>query len=1063
MTRGCCGKCSTNEGCWTVALTFAPSLRAAEEHLAQHEVDIVLLDLGLPDAQGLGAVRRIRAAAPSVPLVVLTGSDDEALGAQTLQEGAQDYLVKGEVEPRGLVRALRYAVERKSMEEAARSMSLEISHSAHHDSLTGLPNRVLFNDRVSQAVALAGRHGNKVAVLFLDLDGFKYVNDSLGHPIGDKLLRSVAKRLLECVGDSDTVSRQGGDEFLVLLSDIHQLEDAAITARRMLEVVAKAHAIDLHDLHVTTSVGVSVYPDDGLDAEALIKNADIAMYQAKEKGRQGYQFFKPEMNLRAVERQSIEEGLRRALERRELAIHYQPKIDLRTGAISGAEALLRWNHPIRGTVSPAQFIPIAEECGLILPIGAWVLRQACEQAQTWTNAGLPATTIAVNVSAMEFLDEGFLASVFRTLDETGLDPRFLELELTESVLMKHADVAASVLRAVRERGVRVALDDFGTGYSSLSYLRKFPLDTLKIDQSFVRQISDLGDDSAIVTAVIGLANTLNLRVVAEGVETSRQLSFLQDCHCDEAQGYYFSKPVPPERFAQLLADGVPAADFCERRDAGVDIGERDDPEKNMAISIPLRETLEDGGGFLSRELAESAEIRMASVVVITSIAICFFVLPFARMQLAHANGFISAYESALVFCDLVVAVLLFGQFHVLRSWSLLALASGYLFTALLASMQALTFPAEFSPAGLLGGGSQSTIRLYSLWHAGFPLFIIAYAILDGERFRFVAPRLSPSRSTTIPILAASGAVVALSAALTLMATTNQNAFMTLISAGHFTFAFAVTASFLWLLSLVALIALWWRRPRTVLDLWLMVVMCTWLLEIVMSNLINSGRYDVGWYTGRLCGLFAAAVLLVVLLLKNNKYYAQLVGMSVRLRATNESLERLSLLDGLTNLANRRLFDAYFEAQIAIASRYKRMLVLVLCDVDSFKAYNDHYGHLAGDECLKRVAEALRSCCRRPADLAARYGGEEFAMILPETDLIGGVLIAEAAREAVARLRIAHGHSMAGPFVSISGGVAALSWEATVTAQQLIAAADQLLFQAKRLGRNRMASVHVRAA
>ncbi|MGQ0486697.1 MAG: sensor domain-containing protein [Hyphomicrobiales bacterium] len=452
---------------------------------------------------------------------------------------------------------------------AARAMALQITHSAEHDFLTGLPNRMLLNDRVDQAIALAPRHGYKVAVLFLDLDGFKHVNDSLGHPIGDKLLQSVAKRLVDCVRGSDTVSRQGGDEFVVLLSEMQHLEDAAIAARRMLKAVAKAHFIDQHDLHVTTSIGVSVYPGDGLDAETLIKNADTAMYQAKEKGRQSYQFFKPAMNVRGVERQSIEESLRRALERKELAVHYQPKVDLSTGAITGAEALLRWMHPTRGSVPPAQFISVAEDCGLILPIGAWVLREACGQAQAWVDAGLPVTTMAVNVSAMEFRNENFLDGLFAILGETGFDPRCLEVDLTESVLMKRAESAVSILHGLRERGVQVAVDDFGTGYSSLSYLRKFPVDALKIDQSFVRQISAASDDTAIVRAVIGMARSLRLRVVAEGVETPEELVFLRAQHCDEAQGYYFSRPLPAQQFAKLLRTGIPepAVVVCESRAA----------------------------------------------------------------------------------------------------------------------------------------------------------------------------------------------------------------------------------------------------------------------------------------------------------------------------------------------------------------------------------------------------------------------------------------------------------------------------------------------------------------
>ena len=801
------------EGSRNTELTLVESMRDAEAHLAERTVDIILLDPGLPDAQGLGAVRRAHAAAPHVPLVVLTGLDDESVAIHALQEGAEDYLVKGQIDTRGLMRALRYAIVRKDAEKhlaqtedkyrglleaapdamvvvnqggeivllnvqaekqfgyrrdellgqvvtniipegfaerlvaddlrsaeealaqqigtgieltarrkdasefpielmlsplessegilvtaairnisvrkdaekhlaqtegkyrglleaapdamvvvnqtgeivllnlqaekqfgyrrdellgqkvtniiphgfaerlvadglrsaedalaqqigtgieltarrkdgsdfpielmlsplesaegvlvtaairdislrkraesASRTMALQMAHSAQHDFLTGLPNRMLLSDRIDRAIAFAPRHLNKVAVLFLDLDGFKHINDSLGHTAGDKLLQSIAQRLVDSVPTADTVSRQGGDEFVVLLSEVEHAEDAAITARKMLRAVAEVHSIDQRDLHITTSIGVSVYPDDGGDAETLIKNADMAMYQAKENGPQNYRFFTPAMNVRAVERQSIEESLRRGLERHEFALHYQPKVDLRSGRITGVEALVRWKHPTRGVVPPAQFIPVAEDSGLIRPLGAWVLREACQQARQWVRAGLPTTTMAVNVSAIEFREDGFLADLFAILDETGLDPRLLELELTESVLMKRAESTASMLQILREAGVKVAIDDFGTGYSSLSYLRKFPVDTLKVDQSFVRQISTDSDDTAIVTAVIGMARSLNLRVVAEGVETPEELAFLQAHECDEAQGYFFSRPLPAEQCAHLLKAGVP--------------------------------------------------------------------------------------------------------------------------------------------------------------------------------------------------------------------------------------------------------------------------------------------------------------------------------------------------------------------------------------------------------------------------------------------------------------------------------------------------------------------------
>ncbi len=447
---------------------------------------------------------------------------------------------------------------------------IETIYLAEHDFLTGLPNRTLLNDRIGQAIALAVRHTKAVAVLFLDLDGFKRVNDSLGHSIGDKLLQSIATRLTNSVRSTDTVSRQGGDEFVVLLSEVERPEDAAIMARRLLSAVAEAHPIDRHDLHITTSIGVSLYPDDGLDAEALIKSADTAMYQAKENGRQSYQFFKPAMNVRAVERQFIEEGLRHALERREFKLHYQPKINLGTGKITGAEALLRWTHPVRGPISPAEFIPVAEDCGLIVPIGSWVLREACEQTRTWLDAGLSLGSIAVNASSLQFQQEDFAEVVFATAEEAGLDLRFLELELTESVLMKLTSSTIPTLDALRARGVRLALDDFGTHYSSLSYLRKFPLDALKIDQTFVRQITTVPPETAIVIAVIAMGRSLNLRVVAEGVETLEELDFLRSHDCDEAQGYYFSRPVPAEQFAKLLGTSLPEADWAPI-DAGLAI------------------------------------------------------------------------------------------------------------------------------------------------------------------------------------------------------------------------------------------------------------------------------------------------------------------------------------------------------------------------------------------------------------------------------------------------------------------------------------------------------------
>ena len=434
----------------------------------------------------------------------------------------------------------------------ARAMTVKMAYLAQHDRLTDLPNGVLMNDRLVEAIALSSRYERKLALLFLDLDRFKFINDSLGHVVGDGLLRSVARRLFTCVRSSDTVSRRGGDEFVILLWEVRQPQDAAATAEKILQALREVHHVDGHELQITGSIGIVTYPDDGADAETLLKNADFAMYDAKDSGRDTYQFFKTDMNERAIVRRALEGELRHAIERQQLVLNYQPKIDLVTGEIIGVEALVRWHHSEGRIVPPIQFIPIAEECGLIVPIGRWVLREACNQVRAWQAAGLPTIYLAVNISAVELRAVGFVAGVRTILTESGLDPRLLELELTETFLMVDARSTAEVLRELKEIGVTLALDDFGTGYSSLSYLKRFPLDTLKIDRSFVRNITTDADDASIVSAVIGLGRNLHMRVVAEGVETREQLEFLREHACPVGQGFYFSVPLPAAEFAQLL-------------------------------------------------------------------------------------------------------------------------------------------------------------------------------------------------------------------------------------------------------------------------------------------------------------------------------------------------------------------------------------------------------------------------------------------------------------------------------------------------------------------------------
>ena len=426
---------------------------------------------------------------------------------------------------------------------AARAASIEMSRASQHDVLTDLPNRTLFNDRLQQAISLAGRQKKQLAVLFVDLDQFKRINDSLGHSMGDKLLRSVAGRLIACVRRTDTVCRMGGDEFVILLSQLEHAEDAAITARKILRAVAAPHIIDNKSLDMNVSIGGSTYPDAGQDAESLLSQADAAMYEAKQHGRNRYEFFRSDMRVRLATRLSLEGDLRYALGRNEFVLHYQPKIDLKTGLITGMEALIRWQHPERGMLLPAAFVRIAEECGLILPIGQWVLLEACRQSRAWRDAGLGVMPVSVNVSAVEFQGKDFLSGVRAVLIATGMEPQNLELELTETVLMQDAESAVVTLLALKTMGVRLAIDDFGTGYSSFTYLRRFPVDTLKVDQSFVQEITADLQGTTMVHAMINIGKSLNQRVIAEGVETRSQLDFLQHHGCGEGQGYYFSNPV----------------------------------------------------------------------------------------------------------------------------------------------------------------------------------------------------------------------------------------------------------------------------------------------------------------------------------------------------------------------------------------------------------------------------------------------------------------------------------------------------------------------------------------
>ncbi|OYW15049.1 MAG: GGDEF domain-containing protein [Hydrogenophilales bacterium 12-64-6] len=430
-----------------------------------------------------------------------------------------------------------------------------LEHQASHDSLTGLPNRSLLRDRIEQAIVKAQRDNHLVAVVFVDLDHFKLINDSLGHHVGDRLLLEVADRLLACVRGHDSVARQGGDEFVLVLTELHEENEILAIVSRLLEIISQPWMDEGQEYGLSCSVGISCYPQDGGDPDALLRCADAAMYKAKESGRSTYHFYTPELNLAISERLELENSLRHALEREEFRVYYQPRIDVASGRIIGAEALIRWDCPGKGIIPPDSFISIAEETGLIIPIGQWILEEACRQNSAWQRAGLPPINVSVNLSPIQFRHTGLVQSVASALAQAGLDPAFLELELTESFVMHDAERINVAMKSLKTLGVDIAVDDFGTGYSSLSYLKRFPVDRLKVDKSFVRDIDSDPDDAAIVRAIITLGHALGLKVVAEGVETLAHLEFLRQHGCDELQGYYFSRPIPALEMEALLCAG----------------------------------------------------------------------------------------------------------------------------------------------------------------------------------------------------------------------------------------------------------------------------------------------------------------------------------------------------------------------------------------------------------------------------------------------------------------------------------------------------------------------------
>jgi len=528
------------------SLDHAGSIKHALEHLTQHRYDVLLLDLSLPDGRGLSNVNKIQATAPELPIIVLSTINDEQLALQAVKTGAQDYLVKGRGDAHLLIRAMRYAIERKHVDG-------RLIYLAHYDALTSLPNRVLFRDRMTRALAHAQRNARRVALLFLDLDHFKTINDTLGHDAGDELLVAVARRLETCVRKNDTVARLGGDEFTAILENIDAADDAAAVAQKIVDTMSRSFRVGGQEFFVTVSIGIALFPTCGLDHATLIKNADTALYSAKDNGRSCFKFYNSQMNTMASEHLSMVTALRHALPRGEFQLQYQPQIDPRTHRVLGVEALLRWNHPEQGLQPPTTFIPLLEDSGMIVEVGEWVLRNACLQSKAWMDAGLPPLRMCVNASARQFRQTDFVRRVATIVAETGVDASHLQFEVTESLLIDNVAATTAKLRALRSIGIQIAIDDFGTGYCSLNYLKQFPLHVLKLDRTFIKDIELRSNDAAIVTAMIALGHSLDMEVVAEGVETEGQLMFLRSQGCDAVQGFLYSEPMAADALPNWLA------------------------------------------------------------------------------------------------------------------------------------------------------------------------------------------------------------------------------------------------------------------------------------------------------------------------------------------------------------------------------------------------------------------------------------------------------------------------------------------------------------------------------
>lgn len=997
-------------------------------------------------------------------------------------------------------------------------MQQRVENLLHHhtscDILTGLPNRSLFDKILALSLVNIHQRGGILAVLCLDIDSFQTINDSLGHAMGDRLLQIIANRIKTCLRQEDTLARWGDDEFTLLLSQINCADEATKFAQKLLDVIAQPLKIDNQELHITATVGIALAPYDGEAAETLLKHADTTLNHAKQQGKNSYLLYTAAMNATSLERLVLGNNLYKALGRQELLLHYQPQIDLKTGRIIGMEALLRWHHPEIGLVSPSQFIPLAEETGLICDIGEWVLRTACTQNRLWQLAGLPPLRIAVNLSARQFQQPNLVQTITQILQENQLEPEYLELEITESLLMEDVDFTVAVLRELQALGVHISIDDFGTGYSSLSLLMYFPLSSLKIDQSFIRNLNKNSSNAAIINSVISLGHGLNLTVIAEGVENVEELEFLRLANCDIIQGYLLSKPLTGEATNQFLQeqfsqDTKPSLEHSLASTVVNSVPINELQRLDALKQYQILDTPDDPSfNDLTRLLARLSDTPISFISFIDE----------KRQWFKSKHGLtINETPREISFCTYTICsndVFVIADTLTDPRFATNPLVTSYPQLRFYAGVPLVTNDgfalgtlciADYIPREL-NQEQLETLKIFAvqvmnkleLQHQQIQIQHLQKHLHQFDEVK----KLKEELATTISLYRHKELENKQAEKLLRLQTEQEK----LIA--------KITQRILQSFNLEEIINTTVQEVRQFLQTDRVIIYRfqeDWSGVIAMESVADGVQpiiytsidepcfrnvYIPQYLQGRVRAIddiyttkldkchrdlltqFQVKANLVVPIIQNQELWGLLiahdcsnprhwqeleinllsqlatqVGIAIKQSQLYQQLQHLATIDGLTQIPNRRRFEEYFQQTWDQMVQIQAPLSVILCDIDFFKLYNDNYGHLAGDDCLRQVADAINKAGYRPDDLVARYGGEEFVVLLPNTSTLGAMQVGERIRAEVKALKIVHEKSLVSQYVTLSLGIATIMPTANCVPATLIAAADEALYQAKAQGRD----------